>query len=136
MESPDSVPVMQVPMQMMALEKNSSSTQNENGPPGHKRLVGILVRANEEDSRGIRHDDSELGTDDHACLPLCSFAHACEGRSPQAGTPEIANVTQARPCGIRHMAGLDTHRAGFCWVTGRDSGSRMNWRGHHRLLPG
>nr|CAD1837692.1 unnamed protein product [Ananas comosus var. bracteatus] len=43
---------------------------------------------------------SWLDTIDHACLPLCSFAHACEGRSPQAGTPEIAYATQARPCRI------------------------------------
>nr|CAD1820153.1 unnamed protein product [Ananas comosus var. bracteatus] len=65
-----------------------------------RRLVGILVRTNEGDSRDIRHDDSGLGTDDHAYLPLCSFAYACEGRFPQTGTPEIANATQARPCWI------------------------------------
>nr|CAD1825824.1 unnamed protein product [Ananas comosus var. bracteatus] len=46
------------------------------------------------------HDDRGLKMEDYACLPLCSFAHTCEGRSPQAGTPEIANATQARPCGI------------------------------------
>nr|CAD1830378.1 unnamed protein product [Ananas comosus var. bracteatus] len=41
-----------------------------------------------------------------ACLPLCSFAHACEGRSLQAGTPEIAIATYARPCGIGRRSGL------------------------------
>nr|CAD1833863.1 unnamed protein product [Ananas comosus var. bracteatus] len=40
-----------------------------------------------------RHDDIGLETNDYACLPLCSFAHACEGRSPQAGTPKIAIAT-------------------------------------------
>nr|CAD1827547.1 unnamed protein product [Ananas comosus var. bracteatus] len=98
-----------------------------------------------------------------ACLPLCSFAHACEGRSLQAGTSELAIATYARSCGsgrrngmpwgrliprvgmltttgplgtaqaglptgrrlicFRHMAGLDTHRAGFRWIPGRDSTS-------------
>nr|CAD1834635.1 unnamed protein product [Ananas comosus var. bracteatus] len=37
---------------------------------------------------------------------LCSFAHACEGRSLQAGTPEIAIATYARPCGIGRRSGL------------------------------
>nr|CAD1833610.1 unnamed protein product [Ananas comosus var. bracteatus] len=41
-----------------------------------------------------------------ACLPLCSFAHACEGRSLQAGTPEIAIATYARPCGIGRRSRL------------------------------
>nr|CAD1821747.1 unnamed protein product [Ananas comosus var. bracteatus] len=126
----------------------------------------------------VRHDDLRLETDFYACLPLCSFAHACESYSPQAGTPEIAIATYARPCGIgrrngmpwgrliprvgmltttgplgtaqaglptgrsyeiwnkwnqfvneqfdkrliclRRMAGLDTCRAGFRWVPGRD----------------
>nr|CAD1830179.1 unnamed protein product [Ananas comosus var. bracteatus] len=53
-----------------------------------------------------RHDDRELDTIDHVCLPLCSFAHACEGRSPQAGTPEIAYATQARSCGIGRQNGM------------------------------
>nr|CAD1835507.1 unnamed protein product [Ananas comosus var. bracteatus] len=57
-----------------------------------------------------RHDDRELDTIDHACLPLCSFAHACEGRSPQAGTPEIAYATQARPCGIGRRNGMPWRR--------------------------
>nr|CAD1823522.1 unnamed protein product [Ananas comosus var. bracteatus] len=35
------------------------------------------------------HDDIGLETDDYACLPLCSFAYACEGRSLQTGTPEM-----------------------------------------------
>nr|CAD1830341.1 unnamed protein product [Ananas comosus var. bracteatus] len=41
-----------------------------------------------------------------ACLPLCSFAHACEGSSLQAGTPELAYATVARPCGIGCRSGL------------------------------
>nr|CAD1838619.1 unnamed protein product [Ananas comosus var. bracteatus] len=41
-----------------------------------------------------------------ACLPLCSFAHACEGRSLQAGTPEIAIATYARSCGIGRRNGM------------------------------
>nr|CAD1823288.1 unnamed protein product [Ananas comosus var. bracteatus] len=41
-----------------------------------------------------------------ACLPLCSFAHACEGRYLQAGTPEIAIATYARPCGIGRRNGM------------------------------
>nr|CAD1824806.1 unnamed protein product [Ananas comosus var. bracteatus] len=43
---------------------------------------------------------------DFACLPLCSFAHACEGSSLQAGTPELAYATVARPCGIGCRSGL------------------------------
>nr|CAD1838429.1 unnamed protein product [Ananas comosus var. bracteatus] len=34
---------------------------------------------------------------DHACLPLCSFTHACEGRSPQAGIPELAYAILCSP---------------------------------------
>nr|CAD1844138.1 unnamed protein product [Ananas comosus var. bracteatus] len=45
-------------------------------------------------------------TVDLACLPLCSFAHACEGSSLQAGTPELAYATVARPCGIGCRSGL------------------------------
>nr|CAD1823334.1 unnamed protein product [Ananas comosus var. bracteatus] len=55
---------------------------------------------------GERHDDIRLETDDYACLPLCSFAHACEGRSPQAGTSEIAIATYACPCGIGRQNGM------------------------------
>nr|CAD1838469.1 unnamed protein product [Ananas comosus var. bracteatus] len=54
----------------------------------------------------VRHDDLRLEMDFYACLPLCSFAHACEGRSPQAGTPEIAIATHARPCGIGRRNGM------------------------------
>nr|CAD1823389.1 unnamed protein product [Ananas comosus var. bracteatus] len=52
------------------------------------------------------HDDLRLETDFYACLPLCSIAHTCEGRSPQAGTPEIAIATHARPCGIGRRNGM------------------------------
>nr|CAD1829914.1 unnamed protein product [Ananas comosus var. bracteatus] len=52
------------------------------------------------------HDDIGLEIDFYVCLPLCSFAHACEGHSPQAGTPEIAIPTHAGPCGIRYRNGM------------------------------
>nr|CAD1837253.1 unnamed protein product [Ananas comosus var. bracteatus] len=68
------------------------------------------------------HDDLRLETDFYACLPLCSFAHACEGRSPQAGTPEIAIATHARPCGIgrrnRMSWGRLIPRVGMLTTTG------------------
>nr|CAD1842379.1 unnamed protein product [Ananas comosus var. bracteatus] len=48
----------------------------------------------------------KLEMDFYACLPLCSFVHACEGRFPQAGTPEIAIATHARPCGIGCRNGM------------------------------
>nr|CAD1833625.1 unnamed protein product [Ananas comosus var. bracteatus] len=41
-----------------------------------------------------------------ASLPSCSFAHACEGRSLQAGTPELAYAAVARPCEIGCRSGL------------------------------
>nr|CAD1838452.1 unnamed protein product [Ananas comosus var. bracteatus] len=44
--------------------------------------------------------------DDHACLPLCSFAQACEGRSLQADTPELAYATSCSPVRIGHRSGL------------------------------
>nr|CAD1838617.1 unnamed protein product [Ananas comosus var. bracteatus] len=52
------------------------------------------------------HDDLGLETDFYPCLPLCSFAHACEGCSPQASTPEIAIATHARPCEIGRRNGM------------------------------
>nr|CAD1822906.1 unnamed protein product [Ananas comosus var. bracteatus] len=54
----------------------------------------------------ITHDDLGLETDRYACMPLCSFAHTCEGRSPQVGTPEIAIATHALPCGIGRRNGM------------------------------
>nr|CAD1831716.1 unnamed protein product [Ananas comosus var. bracteatus] len=36
---------------------------------------------------------------------LCSFARACEGRSLQAGTPELAYATYVRSCGIEKPTG-------------------------------
>nr|CAD1823401.1 unnamed protein product [Ananas comosus var. bracteatus] len=53
-----------------------------------------------------RYDDIGLELDTYACLPLCSFAHAFEGRSLQTGTPEIAIATYARPCGIWRRNGM------------------------------
>nr|CAD1839661.1 unnamed protein product [Ananas comosus var. bracteatus] len=42
----------------------------------------------------------------YAYLPLYSFAHACEGRCLQAGTPEIIIASSARSCGIGRRGGL------------------------------
>nr|CAD1829996.1 unnamed protein product [Ananas comosus var. bracteatus] len=52
--------------------------------------------------------DEPLGpeTDLFACMPLCSFAHTCEGRSLQVGTPELAIATYARSCGIGRRNGM------------------------------
>nr|CAD1822842.1 unnamed protein product [Ananas comosus var. bracteatus] len=58
------------------------------------------------DFHHYRHDDIGLELDTYACSPLCSFAHTCEGRSLQAGTPEIAIATYARPCGIGRRNGM------------------------------
>nr|CAD1823373.1 unnamed protein product [Ananas comosus var. bracteatus] len=56
------------------------------------------------------NSDLELGRgflhlDLYACLPLCSFAHACEGRSLQADTPKLAIAIRS-PCGIGRRSGL------------------------------
>nr|CAD1817132.1 unnamed protein product [Ananas comosus var. bracteatus] len=70
-----------------------------------------------------------MWTVEFACLPSCSFAHACEGRSLQAGTPELAYATVARPCGIGCRSGLPwgvftttgplgAAQAGLPWVYG------------------
>uniref|UniRef100_A0A6V7QS02 Uncharacterized protein n=1 Tax=Ananas comosus var. bracteatus TaxID=296719 RepID=A0A6V7QS02_ANACO len=53
-----------------------------------------------------RYKHNAVLTVDFACLPSCSFAHACEGSSLQAGTPELAYATVARPCGIGCRSGL------------------------------
>nr|CAD1817057.1 unnamed protein product [Ananas comosus var. bracteatus] len=42
---------------------------------------------------------------DYTCLPFMLFAHACEGRSLQAGTPELAYATYVRSCGIEKPTG-------------------------------
>nr|CAD1840476.1 unnamed protein product [Ananas comosus var. bracteatus] len=47
-----------------------------------------------------RHDDWTIEVLTILACHLCSYAHACEGRSPQAGTPELAYATYVRPCGI------------------------------------
>nr|CAD1823527.1 unnamed protein product [Ananas comosus var. bracteatus] len=70
---------------------------------GARRVVDNFVRRN-EGFRLFRHEDLVLMTDFYAYLPLCSFAHACEGRSLQAGTPKIAIVTCL--CGIGRRSGL------------------------------
>nr|CAD1837147.1 unnamed protein product [Ananas comosus var. bracteatus] len=67
---------------------------------GTRGVVDTFVGANEG------HEDLVLETDFYACLPLCSFAHACKGRSLQAGTPKIAIATYTRPCGIGCRSGL------------------------------
>nr|CAD1825845.1 unnamed protein product [Ananas comosus var. bracteatus] len=48
----------------------------------------------------------EIKSVDHACFPLCRFAHACESRFPQAGTLELAYVISCSPCKIGHRSGL------------------------------
>nr|CAD1823372.1 unnamed protein product [Ananas comosus var. bracteatus] len=55
-----------------------------------RRLVGI----------SLRHDDWVLETKTMLACHLCSFAHACTGRSLQAGTPELAYATYVLLCGI------------------------------------
>nr|CAD1835572.1 unnamed protein product [Ananas comosus var. bracteatus] len=58
----------------------------------------------------FRYDDIGLETDDYACLPLCSFAHACEGRFAQAGTPDIAIAIYTHPCEIGRQNGMPWRR--------------------------
>nr|CAD1833554.1 unnamed protein product [Ananas comosus var. bracteatus] len=71
----------------------------------------------------FRHDDLRLETGFYACLPLCLFAHACEGRSPQAGTLKIAIATHARLCGIGRRNGMPwgrlISRVGMLTTTGQ-----------------
>nr|CAD1827507.1 unnamed protein product [Ananas comosus var. bracteatus] len=67
---------------------------------GNKRAAATIP------SRPRPHDDIRLETDIYAFLPLCLFAHSCEGRFPQAGTPEIAIATYARPYGIGRRNGM------------------------------
>nr|CAD1835625.1 unnamed protein product [Ananas comosus var. bracteatus] len=52
-----------------------------------------------------RHDDWVFETLTTLACHLCSFAHACEGRSLQAGTPELAYATYVRSCGIQKLTG-------------------------------
>nr|CAD1829033.1 unnamed protein product [Ananas comosus var. bracteatus] len=52
-----------------------------------------------------RHVDWILETWTMLASHLCSFAHACEGRSLQAGTPELAYATYVRSCGIEKPTG-------------------------------
>nr|CAD1833647.1 unnamed protein product [Ananas comosus var. bracteatus] len=58
---------------------------------------------------------------EYTCLPSCSFAHACEGCSLQAGTPELAYATVARRCGIGCRSGLPW---GVYTTTGRLSAAQ------------
>nr|CAD1843960.1 unnamed protein product [Ananas comosus var. bracteatus] len=68
-----------------------------------------------------------MWTVEYTCLPSCSFAHTCEGRSLQVGIPELAYATVTRPCGIDCRSGLPwgvytttgplgTAQAGLPWV--------------------
>nr|CAD1818074.1 unnamed protein product [Ananas comosus var. bracteatus] len=62
-------------------------------------------------------------------LPLCSFAHACEGRSLQAGTPEIAIAIHIRRAGLG--AEVDCRGTGSslgAFGTGGGTGSRQGDR--------
>nr|CAD1844067.1 unnamed protein product [Ananas comosus var. bracteatus] len=92
----------------------------------HYRQVGTFVGAYE----GLRkfrwrHDDWLLETMTLLACHLCSFAHACEGRSLQAGTPELAYATYARPCGIEKptgSGGIDSFSEWECWSYHRHLG--------------
>nr|CAD1831639.1 unnamed protein product [Ananas comosus var. bracteatus] len=62
-------------------------------------------------ARGEKHEDWILETWTTLACHLCSFAHACEGRSLQAGTPELVYATYVRSCGIEMptgSSGIDT----------------------------
>nr|CAD1832729.1 unnamed protein product [Ananas comosus var. bracteatus] len=78
----------------------------------------------------LRHEGWILESLTTLACHLCSFAHACEGRSLQAGTPELAYATYVRSCGIekprvewdRHipragMLGYHRHLGGTSWTT-------------------
>nr|CAD1824791.1 unnamed protein product [Ananas comosus var. bracteatus] len=78
-------------------------------------------------------EDLELGLKllrrSFAYLPLCSFAHACKGRSLQAGTPEIAIATHIRRAGLG--AEVDCRGPGSflgAFGTGGGTGSRQGDR--------
>nr|CAD1817090.1 unnamed protein product [Ananas comosus var. bracteatus] len=75
-----------------------------------ERLVDNSVRRNEGLRDGSRHNDWVLETMITLVCHLCSFAHACEGRSLQAGTPELAYTTYTRSCGIEKTYGVGRDR--------------------------
>nr|CAD1833843.1 unnamed protein product [Ananas comosus var. bracteatus] len=54
----------------------------------------------------IGHDDQELSIVDHACLPMCSFAQACEGRSHKPVLRSWPTRHHACPCGIGRRSEL------------------------------
>nr|CAD1837646.1 unnamed protein product [Ananas comosus var. bracteatus] len=62
-----------------------------------------------------RHDDWVFETLTTLACHLCSFAHACESRSLQAGTPELAYATYARSCGIEKPTGRRIDLEWKCW---------------------
>nr|CAD1824747.1 unnamed protein product [Ananas comosus var. bracteatus] len=107
------VPVLQPAFRLDWKDSNSHlEIERASFAIGTRKLVDTFVRRNEEvDFGGFGF--VKMGqmapipfTLIIACLPLCSIAHACEGRSLQAGTPEIAIATYARPCGIGRRHGL------------------------------
>nr|CAD1820761.1 unnamed protein product [Ananas comosus var. bracteatus] len=73
---------------------------------GRLRVSVGLASLEWEKSSLMSHDDIGLETNFYACLPLCSFAYAYDGRFPQAGTPEIVIATHARPYGIGRRNGM------------------------------
>nr|CAD1821729.1 unnamed protein product [Ananas comosus var. bracteatus] len=74
-------------------------------PPSVEEL-GIQVKhSNLAICTDPRHDDRTLETVTTLACHLCSFAHACEGRALQAGTPELAYATYVRSCGIEKPTG-------------------------------
>nr|CAD1832655.1 unnamed protein product [Ananas comosus var. bracteatus] len=72
-----------------------------------------------------RHDDWVFETLTTLACHLCSFAHACEGRSLQAGTPELAYATYVRSCGIEKptgSGGINSFLEWECWSYHRHLG--------------
>nr|CAD1837208.1 unnamed protein product [Ananas comosus var. bracteatus] len=97
--------------------------------PGWERPVpervfckkGLRDRSLAGETGSRTHEVLVLVTDLYACLSLCSFAHACEGRSLQAGTQELAIAIRS-PCGFGRRSGLPWERLiprmGMLTITG------------------
>ena len=68
--------------------------------------IEIPIRGSRVRTLQWKYENWDMWIMDFACLPSCSFAHACEGSSLQAGTPELAYATVARPCRIGCRSGL------------------------------
>nr|CAD1824813.1 unnamed protein product [Ananas comosus var. bracteatus] len=76
------------------------------GSVTHWTFANCEIRVFDECSEFFqRHDDWTFETLTTLACHLCSFAHTCEGRSLQAGTPELAYGTYARSYGIEKPTG-------------------------------